>query len=68
MSEDANEIRRIIDQAKLIHGTFKRDPLQLVLIIMFAGVLCIGIWHGRLVQEQTYAITEATEVIKNARK
>jgi hypothetical protein len=65
---DDGELFRVIDQAKLIAGSFRRDPLQLVLIVMFAGVIIVGIWHGMAVDRQTKAILEVTEVIRNARK
>lgn len=63
-ASEKDELRRIIDQARLIAGSFKRDPLQLVLIIMFAGVIVVGVWHGMVVQRQTEAILEVTEVIR----
>jgi hypothetical protein len=64
---EINETLRIIDQSRLIMGSVRRDPIQLVLIIMFAGVIIVGIWHGMVVQRQTEAIVEVTEVIRDAR-
>ena len=51
--------------ASRLAGKGLREPLQVVLIVMFVGVIAVGIWHGIATQNLTEAIRESTEVFKS---
>ena len=51
--------------ANKMAGQGLREPLQVVLIVMFVGVIAVGIWHGIATQNLTDAIRESTEVFKS---
>ena len=54
--------------ANKMAGQGLREPLQVVLIVMFVGVIAVGIWHGIAVQSQTDAIREATRMLEEKSK
>ena len=54
--------------ASRLAGKGLREPLQVVLIVMFVGVIAVGIWHGIAVQSQTDAIREATRMLEEKSK
>lgn len=62
------DVDEVLDHLRRISGSVRYDPLQLVLVVMFVGVIIVGIWHGMVTQKSTDAIEKASALFDERTK
>lgn len=71
LSDETRKLRAELEQAteelRKASGAVQFLAMQWVLIVMFAGVIGVGVWHGMVTDENNRLIRESIRIIKQNR-
>lgn len=71
LSDETRKLRAELEQAteelRKASGAVQFLAMQWVLIVMFASVIGVGVWHGMVTDENNRLIRESIRIIKQNR-